>query len=545
MFIETLLLTVALTAQAPAPALPPTAALAEAYNLFLQGQSSEDGGDLGTAIGHYRKALDLVPDAAGIRAELAGLYAQQGDLPRARQEAERALVTEPGNRSAHRLLGLLEFSSLERMTAPAPNDPVVLAAIGHLERSTADGGVRDPGVVLTLGDLYVRAARYDRAIVVLQQFLLDRPGYPQAMMLLAQAYRGAGQPDRAEELVRAMRSGDPESVTGRLRALEALESQGEWAKAAAGWSALLEEQPAQVAYRLRYATALVNSGETDSGRSELEAITRAEPADVRAWYLLAQVEGRAGRSEAAESAARRIVEIDPADARGPIALAMVFAQRNDYRNVIAALQPRVDSPTESDLATGMFSQMATLLSEAWVDLGQPRQGIRTLESARKRAPADQQLLFTLAATYERDDQADRAEQAFREIIQADPEHAAALNYLGYMLADRGRKLPEALTLIERAIAVAGENPAYLDSLGWAYYRLARFYEAVGPLERAAKGAPEASVIHDHLGDAYVKVGRHAEAAEAFDRALSGDRDGIDERAITRKRDRARASAQRE
>jgi tetratricopeptide (TPR) repeat protein len=190
----------------------------------------------------------------------------------------------------------------------------------------------------------------------------------------------------------------------------------------------------------------------------------------------------------------------------------------------------------------MFTEMATMLSDAWVEIGDARRGIRTLEDARKRAPADQQLLFSLAAHYDQNDQSGRAEDVFREIIAADPEHAPALNYLGYMLADGGRKLPEALGFIERAIAVAGENPSYLDSLGWAYFRMARYQEAVEPLERAAQGAPQVSVIQDHLGDAYMQLKRYDDAAAAFDRALAGDRDGIDEKALTRKRDRARAAS---
>src|SRR5690606_10449435 len=111
---------------------------------------------------------------------------------------------------------------------------------------------------------------------------------------------------------------------------------------------------------------------------------------------------------------------------------------------------------------------------AWVGLGQSRRGIRVLEDARRRAPDDQDLLFSLASAYEQDNQVGPAERVFRAILATDPDHAAALNYLGYMLADRGRKLPEALTLIERAIAVGGENPAYLDSLGWTYFRMSRF-----------------------------------------------------------------------
>jgi tetratricopeptide (TPR) repeat protein len=192
----------------------------------------------------------------------------------------------------------------------------------------------------------------------------------------------------------------------------------------------------------------------------------------------------------------------------------------------------------------MLAEMAIRLAGAYTELGDPKRAIRALQGASERAPGDNQILFSLAATYEQDRQYDRAERTFREVIGTDPEHAPALNYLGYMLADRGQKLNEAVTLIQRAVAIDADNPAYLDSLGWAYFRLSRFAEAITPLERAAVGAPKSSVIQDHLGDAYLKVERYEDAAAAFDRALAGDRDGIDAGALAKKRDRARAASGR-
>jgi tetratricopeptide (TPR) repeat protein len=541
--MHTALFAVVLTLQS-ASVLPsaPADVVGEAYYLFLQGQALEERDDFAAAAEQYRRALALVPDAAGVRAELAGVYAQQGDLAAARKEAEQALSTSPGNRSAHRLLGLIAASSVEGLT-PVLAAPRIRAAIDHLERARV-AGVQDPAVTLTLGEMYVQGGQHDKAIAALQQFLLGRPGYPQAVMLLVQAYRAAGQPEMAESVISAFRGDSTDSTAGRLRGIEALENRGNWAQAAASWARLMEEQPGEVAYRLRYAAALVNSGDIDRGREALAAITREEPADSRAWYLLTQVEQRAGRSAEAEAAARKIVEIDPDDGRGPVALAMVLGRRGDHRGVIAVLGPRVTAPTERDLESGLFGEMATMLSDAHVDLGDVNRGIRTLEDARTRTPDDAELLFALASTYERDDQAGRAERVFREILSSDPDHAAALNYLGYMLADRGQKLPEALGFIERAIAIGGENPSYLDSLGWAYFRMSRFEEAVGPLERAAEGAPRVSVIQDHLGDAYMKLERYEQALAAFDRALAGDRDGIDEKTLTRKRDRARAASSR-
>ena len=111
-----------------------------------------------------------------------------------------------------------------------------------------------------------------------------------------------------------------------------------------------------------------------------------------------------------------------------------------------------------------------------------------------------------------------------------------------MLADRGQKLPEALGFIKRALAIDEDNPAYLDSLGWVYYRMGEFDNARAPLERAARQLPKVSVINEHLGDLYLQLKRYADAATAFDRALSGDRDGIDAAALEKKRDRARVLA---
>jgi len=539
--MHTALLAVVLTLQSPSvPPAAPGGIVGEAYYLFLQGQALEERNDFTAAADRYRQALVLVPEASGVRAELAGIYAQQGDLARARDEAERALAAAPANRSAHRLLGLIAASSLDGMPATEAA-ATVAAAIDHLERARTDG-VQDPAVTLTLGEMYVRGGQHERAITTLQQFLLDRPGYPQAVMLLVQAYRSSGRPELAEAVISEFRGNAGDTTATRLRSVEALEDRGQWREAAEAWSQLVSDEPDDVTYRLRYAAALVNSGQAADGREQLVTLTRDEPADVRAWYLLSQVEQRTGRSADAEAAARKIADIDPADARGPIALAMVFDARRDYRGVVAVLRPRVDAPSDRDVESGLFGEMATMLNEAYTDLGQVRQGLRTLEDARKRVPDDTDLLFALASAYERDDQAGRAERVFREFIDADPNHAPALNYLGYMLADRGQKLPEALGFIERAIAAGGESPSYLDSLGWAYFRMARFEEALGPLERAAEGAPRASVIQDHLGDAYMKLGRYPQAAAAFQRALDGDRDGIDDRALTRKRDRARAAS---
>jgi tetratricopeptide (TPR) repeat protein len=541
MFIALILALVMQTA--PPASAPPTAAqLTEVYTLFVEGQALADAGDAAGAIAKYKKALDVLPGSADVRAELAETYAESGDVANAEVEATRALETDSANRAANRLLGLIIAT---RAARAGGEDATTFTrrATTYLERSNAVA-IRDLAVMLTLGELYVRAENFPRAIAILEEFLVDRPGYPQAMMLLAEAYRRTGRADEARDLVAGFEGMGANSAEARRRQAVALSTRGEWAAAAAAWARVVSDDPRDSSARLQYAVALVNANDLATARTQLTALTRDDPKEIGGWQMLALVELRAGRLQLAEDAAKRIDAIDPTDFRGPLTVAAIRDAQKDYKGVVAVLDRRVSSPLPADIASGAFAEMATRLADAWHEIGNDKRAVATLEGAHSRLPDDLNIAFSLASTYERTRAFDKAEKTFREVIESDPEHAGALNYLGYMLADRGKKLPEALKLIERALAIEPDNAAYLDSLGWAYFKLGRYSDAVGPLERAAAGAAKSSVIQDHLGDAYLKLGRHAEAADAYERALGGDRDGIDAERITKKRDQARASAKR-
>jgi tetratricopeptide (TPR) repeat protein len=113
-----------------------------------------------------------------------------------------------------------------------------------------------------------------------------------------------------------------------------------------------------------------------------------------------------------------------------------------------------------------------------------------------------------------------------------------------MLAERGERLDEAVALIERALALDPGNGSYLDSLGWAYFKLRRYEDARSHLAQAASQLPTNSVVHDHLGDALAALGRHADAIGAWQRALAGDREAIDPAGIVTKIAHAKEQASR-
>ena len=540
-----LLSLVLLTSQAAAaPATQAgTEALSEAYFLFIQGRLLEGRGDTDGAIAAYRKSLEIVPDAGGVYAELAAVYARANRVGDAVQAAEKAISLEPTNRLAHRLMGFVRAAMSERPSPGMSTETLVAQAIDHFEKALADGR-RDPAAELALGQLYVQAGRPDRAVTALRAFLAAQPGNPDAMMLLAEVYDGLGRTAEATTLLTDVIAIDPDQFRARAMLADMHERSGRWKEAAAVWGDLVALGPRARSYRTRYATALVNAGDLEGGRRELLTVTKDSPRDLSAWYLLSQVERRAGNAAGAEEAAKRIAEIDPDDGRGPLALSDAKMAAGDAKGAIAVLEPRVAAGREADVRSGTYTRMASNLAAAFEELGERPRGIAVLEGAVKREPTDLDLQFDLAAAYERSHRIDDAERVFRDVIAKDPQHAGALNYLGYMLAERGRKLDEAVDLLKRALVLEDGNPSFLDSLGWAYFKQGAYENAREPLERAAAALPRNSVIQDHLGDFYFQVKRYRDAVTAFDRALAGDRDGIEVPAVTKKRDRARELAGR-
>ena len=511
------------------------------YYLFLQARTLESENDISGAIDSYRKAIELLPASAVLRVELAHLHLRQNQIPEAEREVRAALAADDSNREAHRLLGGILASTVEGQPLDRTDAALTSSAIEHLERGL-DGGALDDAVEVLLGSLYLRRGETSQAVKRLARVTADSENYPSALRLLVKAHESAGESAEAARLLGVLARARPDNIESHVRDIGRLERSGQWAQAAALWSQVVSAEPSGTIYRPRQAAALAASGNLADARSVLRVATRELPKSMTAWYFLALIEGQSGNTAAADQAVARMAAIDPNDGRAPLAAARARIVAGDVREATEILSSRVARPHPSDVSSGLLVEMAGVLRQAYDTLKQPGRAVEALEAARKHLPTNEQILFSLGAAYEENRKYDNAERTFRELIATNATHAPALNYLGYMLADRGEKLPEAADLIKRALSIDENNPAYLDSLGWVYYRLGEFERARDPLERAARALPKVSVINDHLGDLYLQLKRYDDAIAAFDRALSGDRDGVDASAVERKRNRARELA---
>jgi len=132
---------------------------------------------------------------------------------------------------------------------------------------------------------------------------------------------------------------------------------------------------------------------------------------------------------------------------------------------------------------------------------------------------DAGFYFEYGAACEQSGQPRRSEAALRRALQLNPAHHQSLNYLGYMWAERGRNLPEALQMIEKALSLSPGNPAYLDSQAWALFRLGNPSAARPLLEEALRQVPDDPTLLEHFGDIASRLGQTNQAKEAYEKAI--------------------------
>jgi predicted Zn-dependent protease len=230
---------------------------------------------------------------------------------------------------------------------------------------------------------------------------------------------------------------------------------------------------------------------------------------------------------AAVDAARAAMADHPADLR--LARLQAQALRHTGKTELGLTQLENAARAHQD---DPFSYV--VLAQAYQDADRGGQAVKVLQEGQAKFPSDNAIAFELGAVYDKQKRFADAEGAFRQVLAREPDNAAALNYLGYMLAERGERLDESVNYLKKAVQMEPDNGSYLDSLGWAYFKSDRLDLAEQNLHRAADQLKGNSVVQDHYGDLLFKLGRYDEAIAAWNRALTGDGDSVERGDIDKK-----------
>jgi tetratricopeptide (TPR) repeat protein len=447
-------------------------------------------------------------------------------------------------------------------------------AIGWLENQAGD----DPRLLRVLGELYERQRRwasaakaYGQAIQraprnldlktryasallnagarsdvlkardALTDVIAVRKTDARALYLLAQAQRRSGDAGAAAATARTLidlQSGG--SPWGYSALAEALEQKGDFKTVIDTLTPVVERyrrQPADSAASLalilpHLAYSHQELGEHSQAIALFHEARRAAPNDLSITTNLmgAYIAGKQFR--AAIDLGTEALAARPDDLQLSRLQAQALRHAGNLDQAVAVIEDAARKHPDEPLAY-------VALAQIYADAGRGARAVSLLKEAQTRFPTDNSILFELGTVYDKQKNFAEAEATFRSVVEREPDNASALNYLGYMLAEQGIRLDESVGYLTRAVQMEPDNGAFLDSLGWAYFKADKLDLAEPPLKRAAEQMRTNSVIQDHYGDLLFKLGRYGDAIATWNRALSGDRDQIDPEGIGKKIEAAR------
>ena len=506
------------------------------------------------AITEYETIAKLKPNDVEPRLLLGQLYALNQDSAKAEAEFKAAQSLDADSEEV--VLNMARLYSEEGDNNRAAQ---AIASIPVEDRTAR--------MELALGSAYEQLKKYKDAAAAYKRAVDNEPDNADAEKALSAALLEDGQLDEAAKVLNTIAASDPTDAQTQIRIAEVQRRKGDYNESLATLEKLKanlqEGSPEDLQLHADEALVYDALGKYDQATGTLTKLldTLAHPdgkyndqeKQSRAFLLdrLGMIYREQNKTTEALNAYKQLVDLGGDYTRdgyqGQIDTYRDVHQWKEAEQVAAAAAKAL--PKDHDIQIVYAQQLA--------DLGQVDQALTLAKAQITNTPADLDVHQRLAEMYirlkrfkEADDEIqkadalvkkpeerlfvyflrgefydrqktyDKAEEQFRKALEIDPQNAAVLNYLGYMLVDHDQKLPEALKMIREAVLLEPQNYAYLDSLGWAYFKTGQYDLAEENIRKANERNNGDPTIHDHLGEVYEKTGKLKMAVEQWQRSMS-------------------------
>jgi tetratricopeptide (TPR) repeat protein len=505
---------------------------------------------LGLATQEYETLVKLEPKSASNHLMLGRLYAAGQQQDKAEAQFEAAQKINPYSEDT--VLNLARFYSDSGQTEKAI---AILSAV--------PSGQQTPRMEYALGLTYAHQKQTKNAIAALERALVLDPGNLDIEKALAKNLFADQQFDKALPYYRDISAADPKDATAFLRLSDIERHKGEFQKS---YDSLMKAKALNPnSIEIAYDEGLLNDalGHLDKAAANFQKLvqisdrpasdfTKDEKSD-RFLFLdrLAHVYREQNKVDAAIAVYEKMVDLGGkyseqayqsqvdtyesahqyAEARQAaeaavkglpnsrsmkILLAATMADTGDAQKAIKMDESLLTGKPDED------RQVYLALAQMQIRLGHWREANKALNKAEKLAKTNDEKVFAYflrGSLFERQNRLDAAEAEARKVLALEPDNPVALNYLGYLLANHDKNLAQALAMIQRAVKLDPMNYAYLDSLGWVYFKMGNYTEAEKNLRQACDRDSTDPTVHDHLGQLYAKTGRLKLAAEQWELSL--------------------------
>jgi len=503
---------------------------------------------VGRAIEQYREINRLDPSDTESALWLARLYRLKNEHDKAEHVLKSILKSDPENEPAVEQLTQLLMDQgksaeavtlLEGITAHSPS-PVLLDLLGDAHTQThelekAEEAYRkaaelDPAELSHqrgLGQTLLAEEKYSEALKVYEKLSDVMPDDSDVYLRIAQIYRELHQLDKAEQNLVKARQYAPGSLEVMYNEAMLYQAQGRYEDAIRVLSNAVTDikgqPPAAPSRRRSLAILYQQLGQLYRDTQNYQAAIYTfeelghlgEEEDRRARMMIMDTY-RAGKdlSKALQTGKEALARY-PADPAIRTSHALLLGENGQTDDAVKILRTQFHGDAgdrETYLNIAQVYERGRRYREA-------EEAARAAEVLPGPARENEMVWFLLGAIYERQKFFDKAEEQFKKVLAVNPKNAPVLNYYGYMLGDLGIRLDEAEALVQQALKEDPFNGAYLDSLGWIYFKENKFGASESTLRKAVERERHDATIHSHLGDLYAKTGRGDLAAAEWEKSL--------------------------
>jgi Flp pilus assembly protein TadD len=530
--------------------LPTRRLLGRIYLRGLGDMSSAGQSDLAQrAIEQYGEIYRLDPTDTESALWLARLYRLRNEHDKAEEVLRTILKNDPENESAvEQLTQLLmdegkssdAVSLLEGITGRSTS-PALLDLLGDAYtqahnlpkaedayRKAADLDPSELSHQRGLGQTLLAEEKYPEALAVYQKLANLMPEDADNYLRLAQIYRELHQLDHAEENLLKARQYAPGSLEVMYNESMLYQAQGRFEDAirvlSDATTGLKSQSTALPSRRRSLAILYQQLGQLyrDTQNYQAAIFTYQElgrlgdEEDRRARMLMMDTYRAAKDLPKALQTGKDALAKYPDDPAIRASNALLLGENGQTDEAVKILKTQL-TKTAADRDT--YLNIAQVY-ERGKRYKEAEEAARAAEALPGQPKDNEMVWFLLGAIYERQKIYDRAEVEFKKALAVDPNNAPVLNYYGYMLGDLGIRLEEAQALVQRALQQEPYNGAYLDSLGWIYFKENKLADAEATLRQAVERESHDATIHSHLGDVYAKTGRLDLATSEWDKSLA-------------------------
>jgi tetratricopeptide (TPR) repeat protein len=507
-----------------------------AYRYYLRGRIHAIESRPKKAIRSFKMALVYDRDSAFLRHCIATQFAKANQLPKARYWAKQAVKFKKSFAPAYSLLGeiAIRYKQLKQairyFRLAVKHSPTFATAYLKLDQL-----------------LQQRPKTTRQRERLLKRMLRHLPNRFEGYFLLAQLYLGKDQKRKAVQYFKKALNYNPSHQPSLFQVARIHEQKREWGKAIRAYQVLLDYQPG--AWQTRIVLACLYFKRNEKHDKQVAAFhfryimreaDRLVPS-ARAYQIGLGLYHCKLQTKAAKWL-KKATTIDKNNIAAQLALGVVYNKIGHSAKAIPHL--RTIPPTEKGLYVEAQMQLLQALlrnkqtKQAWLALERARIQLarkpddwlrlsqvyveyapkpalspeqKQLDLYQKQLPNHKGLLHVLALLHFRLKQYETSTKFLKAILKLDAKHAASLNFLGYMLAVRGKQLKKAEQLVRKALSLSPDNPYYLDSLGWVYKRQGKFHKARTTLEKAFRLLPHDPTILVHLAKTYIRMGKRTKA----------------------------------